>query len=435
MRSNILVFILLMCTTSISWGLWHVTTLYDDGITPSLALNGEGLPGIAYYRVDNGARYAWYNGSTWQSEYIFQPSYGNGGWLDLLYDENDLPHVSLGGLSYTGIAYAFRSGSWDVSFLPEHGTWTSIAMDPQGTPCFAVLNFSRDNCFIHWNGSGWESQLIESGNDYWGSISLDTDSGGSAHIAYNSGTCALSVKYALRDPSGDIVIETVDSAMTTEPRGISLAIYDGLPAVSYNVGGEVRYAFNDGDSWSVETVYSVDTGAGVYGTSLAHDSFGNPHIAHCSGENGDLLYSFNTGTGWVTETVHPISYLGDPSLALDSENRPHIAFIGAGTAVMYAVGSSMGTEETSGSMPAIAISANPFSGSLSITFQAGGNHAELSVYDCSGRRVATVFSGSPAAGGNTATWTPDPALPAGGYILALRSRGDLQVQRVAYLKQ
>ncbi len=435
MKANLFVLVSI-CFVPASEGGWNVAAVDDTYgcVTPALALNGAGVPAIAYYRVDHGAAYAWPDGSAWQTEYIYQPSYGNGGWFDMVFDSGDTPHVSFGGLSTTEAAYALRNGSWGVSFLPEWGEWTSIALDSQGTPCFALLNNDRDNVFVHWNGGGWESQVIEEGNDYDGSISLAVDPENNAHIAYNSTSTSTSVRYAFRTPSGDIALETVDSSMATEPRGISLALFNGMPAVSYNVAGEVRYASCDGASWSVETVYSTDTGAHEYGTSLAFDSYGNPHIAHCSGFDGELLYSVDPGSGWVTENIHPISGGGDPSLALDSNNQPHIAFISTGSALMYAFGSEMGAAEPAGDAPAVAVSANPFTGNLNLSFRAGGSHADLSVYDCAGRRIATLFSGTPAAEVEAVTWNPANSLPAGSYIIALRSGGELLVQRVAYLK-
>lgn len=219
MKMKTFLFILVStCFVSSSQGGWHVTTVDAYGcVTPALALNGAGVPSIAFYRVDQGAAYAWFDGSLWQTEYIYQPAYGNGGWFDLVFDSGDTPHVSFGGLSTTESAYALRNETWSVSYLPEWSEWTSIALDSQGTPCFALLNNDRDNVFVHWNGGGWESQLIEEGNDYDGSISLAVDPEDNAHIAYNSTSTSTSVRYAFRSTSGDIALETVDSSMTTSP--------------------------------------------------------------------------------------------------------------------------------------------------------------------------------------------------------------------------
>ncbi len=171
MKMKTFLFILVStCFVSSSQGGWHVTTVDAYGcVTPALALNGAGVPSIAFYRVDQGAAYAWFDGSLWQTEYIYQPPTA----MAAGSTSSSTPGYSpclLRGLSTTESAYALRNETWSVSYLPEWSEWTSIALDSQGTPCFALLNNDRDNVFVHWNGGGWESQLIEEGNDYDGSI-------------------------------------------------------------------------------------------------------------------------------------------------------------------------------------------------------------------------------------------------------------------------
>jgi hypothetical protein len=89
------------------------------------------------------------------------------------------------------------------------------------------------------------------------------------------------------------------------------------------------YAAWDGQLWHsriVDTAYLM-----AYATSLALDSQGRSHIVYESNEEGSLeeriRYAYWDGSQWQRQTVHPhAESLGNFSLALDSQDRPHITF-------------------------------------------------------------------------------------------------------------
>jgi hypothetical protein len=73
--------------------------------------------------------------------------------------------------------------------------------------------------------------------------------------------------------------------------------------------------------WVIE---SVDTNwSYIQNTSIAIDSYDRPHIAYKGGFN--LKYAYYDGSQWLIYTIDTISP-GDCSLALDSDNNPHIAY-------------------------------------------------------------------------------------------------------------
>jgi len=92
----------------------------------------------------------------------------------------------------------------------------------------------------------------------------------------------------------------------------------------------LKYAHWTGATWAVTTVDSNYAGSGC---SLALDSNDNPHISYYSvthrdphaGDIGPLNYAFWDGSSWVTQKVTSGSPPGESSLALDYSNRPHIA--------------------------------------------------------------------------------------------------------------
>jgi hypothetical protein len=91
-------------------------------------------------------------------------------------------------------------------------------------------------------------------------------------------------------------------------------------------------------------------------------------------------------------------------------------------------------EEESISQPVLSISPNPFSSSLSISYNLPEPaQIELSVYDLTGRLVEDLVSSSISAGENTSVWNPDPILPVGCYVIVLDAFGDRAVRRCVKL--
>jgi len=141
-------------------------------------------------------------------------------------------------------------------------------------------------------------------------------------------------------------IETVDSESKWIHGGNSIALDDsGNPSISYDASptdfmqSVIKYAKWTGSKWDIETVDS----AGNLGLSkLAIDSSNNPHIAYtwvdATGYIRNLKYAKWTGSKWDIETVDSAG--GDtgkqPSLALDSSNNPHIAYVEGTYTIKYA---------------------------------------------------------------------------------------------------
>jgi hypothetical protein len=80
-----------------------------------------------------------------------------------------------------------------------------------------------------------------------------------------------------------------------------------------------------GYAWLLETVDPQPYSG--YGTSLALDGQDRPHIAYKYAVASDLRYASFDGARWVTQTVDAFGLTGTgPSLVLDATDRPHIAY-------------------------------------------------------------------------------------------------------------
>ncbi len=435
------------CAISMAQAEWSVQLIDTFGVTPSIALDPSGLPGILYYHSYVGMMYAEYDGTQWTEDFIFQPTYGSCQYTGLAIDAYGVPHIAFS--SAGTIMYGTRnpgSGQWTLENFAYSfsGDWTSIALDSQGDPRICFRSFNEDLIYLFRTGGEWSSETVDQAADVGLCNSIAVDGDDASHAAYCSSMPVSGVKYALRTGSESWETCFADTAMISDPIGTSLAIdASGNPHISYNTGGEVRYASLEGSTWTIQTVYSVDTGTGEYGTSLVLDQFGYPHIAHCSAGGDSLLYSVNQGEGWQTEGVMALAGYnsGDPDLALDVLARPHTVFHSTqpGSSSLYYAFNSEPSSIESAIRPVqpemLALSPCPFFESLNIAFELPGmTDAKLRVYDLSGRLVSTVHDGPLGAGGHSAYWRPGPSVPAGQYIVVLEAGEVRASERVVFLR-
>jgi hypothetical protein len=156
------------------------------------------------------------------------------------------------------------------------------------------------------------------------SVALDRE--GKVHISYRGPGRIL--KY-VSNRTGTWVPESVFSAETPVARESSIAIdSNGLPHISFSYSDgsaeDLKYARKKADgTWEVTTVFTTLSGGMENGIAL--DTRGKAHISHWQWNGDDLLYSTNSGGDWTTATIDD-AYWQRTSIAVDSQDEPHIVY-------------------------------------------------------------------------------------------------------------
>ena len=361
-----------------------------EGAKPALAVDSQGVPGIAYIEeeIDGRIRYGeWYPPDEWNPEYFGMSVVAEGYFyapLDLAYGPDDMAHIAWHDHQDPDVfvpelgdaAYGFeRELDWEVGYAYStgHDGWdNSIAVDSRGNVHMIAIdpyNFRREEGVEHYFYDG-EEWIIESIGSppvpySWGT-GLVLDSQDRPHVTFH-------------DPSPADLFDATQGAdgwdiYTVESEGdvgkyASLALdKNDLPVISYleltgpekgPSRGNVKIArvtslTDSGPQWDIQQIGRVDDlfmgfrGARLI-TSVVIDSANSPKVAYS--DQSAIYIAYMEGATWQNEVIRHRSELPFGqlvSLGIDADDRLHLAFTevsrrefpGVSGTVMYARGTA-----------------------------------------------------------------------------------------------
>ncbi len=257
-------------------------------------------------------------------------------------DEGRHPSAAVDSNGYLRIAF-LRTSSYDLMYYyrdgggvhtegavttNDVGQYCAMALDSADNPCVSYYNNTTTALdYARRNGS-WNNQVVTISTAVT-STSIDLDSSDRPHIAYTaSGDSNQYYKWL----DGAIWQPTTISTIADTVTDCSLALDSGdHPHIAYHFAsggstGGVRYSQHDGSTWDHHTVDQSTVFCGM-DPSLALDSSQRPHISYAA---EDLKRAWHDGDDWHTEVVEDLSHPEIclfTSLTLDGKDRPHIAYI------------------------------------------------------------------------------------------------------------
>ncbi len=107
---------------------------------------------------------------------------------------------------------------------------------------------------------------------------------------------------------------------------------DGVPWVAFGIdsatGEEIRLATRKNDKWSSEVVASTPLCSGCPQPGPVQVGFtpDGPIVVFVDASSGEVEAARQSGTAWTVEPVHAGVQASAPSLAIDKDGQPHIAY-------------------------------------------------------------------------------------------------------------
>ena len=233
--------------------------------------------------------YITHDGSGW-NESVDIDSMGNHSQIKL--DSFGNPHII-----YEGTRHAsYTGGSWNIENIPGFG---SMDIDSSDNLHLSYCDAGEDLKYAFNNGSGWRTTTVNSGDNEYSSIAVD--SSGNPGIVYTDKADPENRKLIYSSFYNGVwhteVVDELGEWLYRRLDKTSIA-FDALGnprLVYYGPDNEIRFAFSDGADWNTETI-----ALGAH-ASLALDSNGNPHICY-----SDISCRLNYATATVPE---PTSFL------------------------------------------------------------------------------------------------------------------------------
>jgi hypothetical protein len=273
---------------------WIIDTIEPDECRfVSLAFDTQAQPHASFYSVPTlDLHYATRSSSGWMVETVDSTS-NVGTYTSIKLDNADRPRISYRHGGDADLKYAERNGAWatEIVHVDGWGDWTSLALEPDGTPHVSYLSYDGEYHLQYATRTGastWSTELVD---DYVKtSTALVLDTTGTPCIAYYEYSVG-DLMFA-RQSDGSWTIETITSVGDVGKWPSMALAPDGTFRISFVDAsvGRIRVATGTPGAWSLETVCESPGHLLEY-TSIALDDLVDMHVSHYDATSGTLRYT------------------------------------------------------------------------------------------------------------------------------------------------
>jgi len=341
---------LLLAFPAMAQNWTHVTISDSTGILPSLALDADDNPVIAF--CNPSLARARVTLATWMQaagEFDFQTVFlGGDSYVALVLDHDGEPHITQHIHTQGGelVHHSRDDSAWTTEVVHDlgHDGWSSCpAIDSQNRLHVSTIDpacCSGEGLGVEYqwfDGTQWTHEKIGSEPDVgpWTGTSLALDAGDSPLIAYYDNVRRDLV--LAKKENGAWINETVDSNGDVGRYPAMRLDSNGEPAIAYfeylsGTTGLVKIATHSETGWEyaiIDTLKHVVFSPAPGRISMRIDANDVCHISYC--DDKALRYATFKEVILGVETILDFSQIEsslgwETSLALDSQNRPFIAY-------------------------------------------------------------------------------------------------------------
>jgi hypothetical protein len=211
---------------------------------------------------------------------------------------------------------------------------------------------SAASYFANTQAPTWTVQTVDHADLFFQEPDLRIDINNVPKVAYFEGRIEnnmqlITLTYAYMDDSGWITKHvrpagvydggSTDLSLALDSNQNPHIAYTNFTEWSYPyLGGHLKYAWHNGVNWNVDIVdYGKQGSLAGYMPSLAIDSNDIPHIGYVrynyTGTYENVGYAYKPDSTWITETIEVEQNIGwYLDLVLDSNDRPHMVYSNRG---------------------------------------------------------------------------------------------------------